>query len=295
MTRQVMRRLAIAPPVALTVLTLASGVAGAQQAPPATPDTLRLDALQLDAVRRDPRGEQLELLAARTALRLRTLDAERLPTLGLNSQGQYQSDVLTFPFQLSGGVTPPVPPKDSYDANLAARQRLYDPTRGRRREVERAQLAESRALVRTALFPLRQSVNDAFFAALLLQAQRAELATGIADLDAQLRLAAERVRAGTALPSETAILEAELLRRRQSLAELTANRSAALTVLGELTGRVVAESDVLALPDLEAEVARARATLPELRARPEYERFARSREALGRQEEAVAAQDRPRL
>ncbi|HEX5829366.1 MAG TPA: TolC family protein, partial [Gemmatimonadaceae bacterium] len=70
---------------------------------------------------------------------------------------------------------------------------------------------------------------------------------------------------------------------------------AALTVLGELTGRVVAESDVLALPDLEAEVARARATLPELRARPEYEWFARSREALGRQEEAVAAQDRPRL
>jgi outer membrane protein TolC len=103
------------------------------------------------------------------------------------------------------------------------------------------------------------------------------------------------VRLGSALPSESATLEAELLRRRQSLAELAANRDAALVVLGDLTGRAVTPVDVLSLPDFSAEVMRARASLGDLRSRPEYEQFQRSRETLTRQEATLAAQERPRV
>lgn len=276
-----------------TALAVAGPALAAAQ--PSPRDSLRLDALQAEAVRRDPRGGQVELLARQAALRLRSLDAERLPTLGVNAQGQYQTDVVTLPIRLPGGA-PPTPPHDTYDANLAVRQRLYDPTRGPRRDVERARLAESQAGVRASLFALRQQVSDAYFGALRLQAQRAEVGTGITDLEAQLRLARERVRERAALASESATLEAELLRRRQSLAELDAGRDAALTVLADLTGRPMEGTDALALPELGAAVARARAAAVDtLRARPEYERFARSRDALARQQATVAAQDRPRV
>lgn len=258
-------------------------------------DSLRLSALHADALRADPRGQQAELLAAQSTLRLRNLDAERLPALTLNLQGQYLSDVPTFPFQLPGGATPAVPPNDNYDANVAARQRLYDPTLGPRRAVERAQLAESQARVRSTLYTLKQNVNDAFFTALLLQAQRAELETGITDLEAHLRAARDRVQLGSALASEVATLEAELLRRRQSIADLGASRDAALAILGDLTGRSLAPTDVLVLPDLTSDVVQTRAEAAAQRLRPEYEQFDRTRELLSERRTLAGAQERPRL
>jgi outer membrane protein TolC len=257
-------------------------------------DSLRLGALQSEALRHDPRARQLDLLASQSALRLRNLDAERYPTLTFGALGQYLSDVPSLPFASPAGATP-LPPHDQYDANIAARQRLYDPTRGPRREVERAQLAESSARVRTSLHALRQNVNDAYFAVLLSEAQRAELETGITDLEAQLRLARDRERLGTALPSEAATIEAELLRRRQSIAEVAANRGAALVVLGDLIGRVIPGEQPLVVPELGADVGQARTQLGELRARPEYEQFARSREVLDRRRASLGAQDRPRV
>lgn len=273
---------------------LAPATGPAAQQPQSIGDSLRLGTLQSDAVRRDPRGRQLELLSSQSALRLRNLDAERLPAFGVNGQGQYQSDVVAIPFRLPNGG-PPLPPHDTYDANISARQRIYDPTRAPRRDLESARLAESQARVRSSLYSLRQSVNDAYFTALLLQGQAGEVRTAITDLEAQLRLARDRVRLGSALPSESATLEAELLRRRQSLDELGANRDAALVVLGDLTGRTVTSTDPLALPDLSTDVARARASLGTVRARPEYEQFERSREVLARQEASLGAQDRPRV
>jgi outer membrane protein TolC len=276
-------------------LTLAAyGEVRAQRSMPPR-DTLTLGTLQAAALQHDPRAQQLDLLASQSALREKSLDAERLPALGIMAQGQYQSDVPEIPLAFPGGVTPPLPPHDSYDAHLEAREPLYDPSRGARREVERATLAESQAGVRTALYQLRQEVSDAYFTALLLRSQRAELETAISDLESRLRQARDRVREGSALPSEEATLEAELLRTRQALAELDANRSAALEVLGNLTGRTIAESDSLALPDLGDEVTLARASLDSLRARPEYEQFARTRERLERQRSSVAVQNQPRV
>ena len=268
------------------------GVAGAQQTP--APDTLRLGGLQDAAVRRDPRGRQLDLLASQSALRLRSIRSEWLPRLEATARAQYQSDVASIPFDLPGGAEPFTPPKDTYDASIGVRQPLYDPTLGARRSVESAQLAESQSRVRSTLFTLRQTVADAYFTVLLLEAHGAELDAGVTDLEAQLRLARERVSAGDALRSETATLEAELLRRRQSLAELVADRGATLAILGDLTGRTVTEADALEVPDLAAEVAEARRER-EARHRPEYVQFARTRETIDRRSSEIERRNWPRL
>src|SRR5690348_5895051 len=106
-------------------------------------DTLRLHELQDAAARIDPRGRELALQRQATALRLRTIRADRLPALNGEGYGQYQSVVVALPFQL-----PNVPfsglPHDTYDAHLLAQQRLYDPSLTPRADAERARSEERR-------------------------------------------------------------------------------------------------------------------------------------------------------
>jgi outer membrane protein TolC len=280
--------------LAATALVMFASASGAHAQSPAS-DTLRLGPLQSSALQRDPRGRELELLSAQSKLRQKNLDAEQRPSLSVESQAQYQSDVARIPITLPGGVSPPVPPHDTYDAHVVAQQRIFDPSVAPRRAVEDAQLAESQSRLRVALFGVRQNVNDAFFASLRAQTQIAELETTITDLEAQQHVAETRVREGTALPSEELTLRAQLLVRRQSVAELAATRRASLDVLADLTGQRLDSMSVLGTPDLSAEVARVRASLTDVRARAEYEQFARMRDVLERQDAARAAQDKPRV
>ncbi|PYO51173.1 MAG: hypothetical protein DMD72_00315, partial [Gemmatimonadetes bacterium] len=280
-------------PLALVLFVSLVSARGSAQTP--VGDTLRLGALQDSAVMRDPRGRELALLMEQSRLRQQNLTAEQRPTLTVEGQAQYQSAVAKIPFSLPGGISPPTPPHDTYDAHVAAGQKLYDPTIGARRAVEDAQLAESEARLKAELYPLRQNVNDAFFAALQAQSQIAELEHTITDLQAQQRVAAARVREGTALPSEEKALRAEILRRRQSVAEAAASRRAALAILTDLTGKSYDSTTLLGATDLAVEVARARDSLPVLRTRPEYEQFSRSRALLEQQERARKAQDLPKV
>ena len=274
-------------------LAISRPVSAAQATGPA--DTLRLGALQTAAVARDPRGRQVELLAGQSAARLRALRTDWLPRLDAVARAQYQSDVVSIPFALPGDAAPFAPHHDTYDAYVGIRQPLLDPAIGARRAVERARLAESQAGVRSRLFALRQIVADTYFAVLLLDAHGAELDAGLAELDAQLRLAGQRVEAGEALPSAVAVIEAERLRRRQARAGIAADRSATLAVLADLTGESIPGARPLAEPDLAGRVADALAGLDAVRRRPEYAGFARTREMLEAERSAVGRRDWPRL
>ena len=258
-------------------------------------DSLRLSALHQEAVAKDPRQQQFTLLTKQTELRLRNLSAERLPSFSAEGQAQYQSEVFTPPSQPGGGTIIPSPSKDTYDGHLSVEQAIVDPTIGVRQQVERAQLAESEAEVRTALFDLRREVNDAFFGAALLAERHRLIGVTMADLEKQLEEARVRVHEGAALPSDTAAIQATLLERRQDDVEVEADRQAALVRLTELVKRPVSGTEAFALPDLTAATVQARQGLDSLRVRPEYERFARTREVLAQQQQQVSADRKPRL
>jgi outer membrane protein TolC len=273
---------------------VAAAVPAAAAVAQAPADSLHLADLQNAALRRDPREAQAALLARQSRLRAANIEADRNPTLGLEGVAQYQSDVTRIGLALPG-VSIPTPPHDTYDARLVAQQRLFDPTRAPRLAVEDAQLASSQAALATSLYGNRQSVNDAFFAALRAGAQAAELEASITDLEAQLAVAASRVRAGAALPSEEMTVRAELLKRRQAVAEARAAQRAALDVLEDLTGTRIDSGMTLAEPDVAAAVAEARTRLDSLRGRPEFAQFAAARSLSEKQEAARAAADKPRL
>jgi outer membrane protein TolC len=268
---------------------------------PAQQDTVKsgrsldLGTLQQAAVDADPRMRQLQLLVSQSELRLRNINTQRLPAIVVDGQVQYQSDVARLVPAPPGIGTLFSPPKDTYDAGIRVEQRLRDATVGAQDALERAQLAENQARVRSALFTLRQQVNDAFFSAASLQARAGALTATIADLTARLDEATARVREGTALPADAAALEATLLQRQQDLDELQANRRAALDRLSTLTGQSIAEADTLRLPALAAAVAGARQSPAASRARPEFDQFDRTRDRLSRQQELTDAQEQPRL
>jgi outer membrane protein TolC len=260
----------------------------------AAQETLDLAAIQQRAIDADPRIRQLQLEAMQTELRLRNIEAERKPSVSLEGQAQVQSEVIELPFPQTG-TTSLRPPKDTYEAAVRIERMLLDPTTRARIAAEEARLAEAQARVRTALFTLRQEVNEAFFAAALLQEREAQIATAITDLEARLRDATLRVEAGTALPSDAASIEAALLQRRQDAAELRASRRAALARLSRLTDSDYSAEQALAVPRLGEPLAEARANLDVLRARPEFEQFALTRERLEAQKELVDTQTRPRV
>jgi outer membrane protein TolC len=254
-----------------------------------------LGSLQQAAIDTDPRTQQFSLLTTQTDLHLRNISALRLPNVTVESYAQYQSDVAHLPPDAGPFAGLFLPPKDTYDGSIRIDQRLFDATINAQGTLERAQLAESQARVRSTLFTLRQQVNDAFFAAAALEARSGSLAATIDDLTARLQETTARVQQGTALAAEAAAIEATLLERRQDADDLQASRRAALDRLTTLTGQTIGENDMLTLPDIASAVAQARQSQATLRARPEYEQFARTRDRLTRQQELTAAQDRPRI
>ena len=239
--------------------------------------------------------QQLQLLMQQSDLRQRNIAVARLPVIGLEGQAQYQSDVPRAPFTLPGGQPLFSPPKATYDSAIRVDQRLFDPTVNAQGALERAQLAEQQARVKTTLFSLRQQVNDAFFTAAAMQARAGALAATVADLDARLQETNARVTQGTALPAEAAAIEATLLQRQQDEDELRTNREIALARLAVLTGQPLREEDVLTLPNPGQAVARLQQVSAQTQARPEYEQFTRTRERLARQAELTTAQERPRV
>ena len=275
--------------VSAVVSVTLSHVAGAQ----VRSDSLRLDELQVAAERHDPRAQQLGIRESQSALRLRTIAAERLPTVTGSALAQHQSVVTEFP--AATGQMGPSLPHDTYDAYVAVSDPLLDLTRSARTAAERAQLGRARADVAASLYAVRQQVNTSFFTAAALSARHDAVAATIADLESQAKVVDSRVRNGTALRSELSALRAEVLRRRQDDAQLLADRDAAIRVLADLTGVALSPDSPIALPALERLVAESRARRDSVAARPELERFERMRDVLARQGDVVGAGTKPRV
>src|SRR5688500_17257239 len=243
----------------------------------------------------DPRAREISLLRQQWELRDRNIAVQRRPAFSVESLAQYQSDVPTSPFTDPSGQPAFTAPKETYDAFLRAEQRLFDPTLSRQAALQRAQLAEDQARVRTALYALRQQVSDAFFAVALLDQRAGVLAAAIADLSARASEMEARVREGTALRADFAAIEASRIQRLQEEDELRTNRRAALQRLATIVGRPLDPAATPVLPNLASEVSQVRAAGPQARGRPEFAQFARARERLERQREAAVVQAQPKL
>lgn len=281
---------------ALATLLIAAPSAMAQQV-----DGPTLGALHDAALRRDARADQAALVESAFELRLKNLSTEWLPKLRVRGEARYQSEVTSLGSTDPDGAAPaftfPNPPKERYEASVGLEQVLYDGgTISGRRAVERARTVESQAHLATTLYELRGEVDRAYFSALAARARADEIELLIDDIRARLAQAQAGVRAGVRLAGEAEELEAELLRAGQRLAEVRADRRAALRVLENLTGVTLDEETNLPLPELAAHVAAARPTAGvDPRRHPAFGAFRETATRLEREADLAGRERRPRL
>ena len=149
----------------------------AQTAAPPAREPLQLAALQRDARDADPRARELDLLAQQTELRLRNIEAERCRRSARTGRRSISPTCPTSPFIAPDGQ-PLFSRAEGHLRRLtsASISACSIATIQPRSRLSARRLAEAQARVRTALFGLRQEVNDAFFAAALLQEQLGALA-----------------------------------------------------------------------------------------------------------------------
>ena len=170
-------------------MTLALALLLSLQAPA---DTVDLPALRAAAEARDPRSVQPELFERAARLRIEAIGTSRLPQLALSGQATVQSDVPQIPITLPDG-TSPTPPKEQARAQVEADWAVFDGGRvALQQDLERARLAEQTAGVVVSLYPLREATTEAYFGALLADAQAATLRLAVDDLGARLALLRRR-------------------------------------------------------------------------------------------------------
>jgi outer membrane protein TolC len=283
----------VAATVSVALLLLGAPPAFAQ--PPSAGTPLQLADLQQAAIASDPRMRELSLLQQQSSLRLANIAKQWLPATSVEALAQYQSDAPATPLLTPEGRPVFAAPKDNYDVYGRIEQRLWDRGVGAQAAVERATLEEQQARVRSALFTLRQQVNEAFFAAATLQQRLDVVRATVTELQGRLDEATARVREGTALPADAGAIEASLLQRQQDADELRANMRGALARLSTIVGRPLAPDAVPMLPDLGPQLADVRSQLLTLRARPEYDQFEKTRQRIARQLDVTSAQAQPKV
>jgi len=272
---------------------------------PAHADTLHLATLQALAVARDARADRLSLEREASKLRNDNLAVARLPQFLIRGDASYQSEVIDIG-RTSPGLSAPIPPQDRYEVALDADWTLWDGgLTGARQAVEEARLTGTLAGLDADLFSTRADVTDAFFSALLLQEQVREVEVLLEDLEARIEEMGARVEQGFALSGDMASIRAERLSAIQQRDALLSERTVALGTLSRLVGRTVDAGEVLALPDLSAQLeARPVAALaPDtlralpgaMRTHPRFAAFDAMRVSGDRQVDAIRVTTRPSI
>jgi outer membrane protein TolC len=192
-----------------------------------------------------------QLLEQIAGLRLKNIDASRLPAIQWNGKATWQNEIFDLPFDIPGvDITVPL---YNIQTNLEASYLLYDGgLAGARKKTEQAGLATDKQTVAVELNKLKDQVNQAFFGALLLQEYSASLALTRKDLEAKAAQLEAGVRHGAVLESDLKKVQVEQLKIQSKIAELQSDRRAMLAVLGSLTAQQIADEATLKAPGFDA-------------------------------------------
>jgi len=210
-----------------------------------------------------PLVRQKTALAQRADLTQEAIRKKFLPSVNLNAQATWQSDVPHVPVAPPGSDIP-MPNKDQYRATLDVSQLLYDGGAVRNSiDAENLNTQAEQQQVDVAIHQVKRRVNQAYFTVLLLQETEKLLELAEQNLATQLREVRSAIRNGTAIPSTADVLQAGILQTRQQRFENRADRETALQTLGDLIGVKIDTSTILQHPEVEVSYDRP-LTRPEL-------------------------------
>jgi outer membrane protein TolC len=189
-------------------------------------------------------------------LNLRNLNIRWLPSLDAAANATYMSDVARFdrilgslPVQISSESLP-IMPHDQYKITVGFNQIIYDGgSISAGKKVEKAALKADLLALDSEIYTIRNQVNQAYFGLLNLQKQSELAAIYHDEIREQKAALSSRVKNGVVLPANLDILDAELLKIRQQIAELDIQEMKTRNILSQLIGES-AENTEVSLPDI---------------------------------------------
>ena len=169
-------------------------------------------------------------------LKTKNLDANWLPTVDLNGQATYQSDVTSVPISMPG-INIPTPSKDQYKVYLDLRQNIYDGGLTKaQKEMDAANLATDKQKLEVEMYSLNDRVNQLYFGIILMQKSRQVLELKKNNIAERLRVLESGYKNGVVQARNVETLRAEKILTDQQIEEVDANRMAAVKSLAVLTG-----------------------------------------------------------
>lgn len=190
-----------------------------------------------------------------SSLRDQNLSAAYLPTLDLNGNFVYNSDILDIA-QIYGQL--PIPPEaipsipnEQYRASFDVNQVIWDGgvTRSARaveQVVNELNMKQNEADV----YRLREQVNNYYFSVLLVSSQMEVTGFLISDLDGRIKEASSGVTNGVVTPVTLDVLTAEKIKAGQQLTELTRRRQSLVSALEQITGMTGLQDASFPLPEI---------------------------------------------
>lgn len=201
-----------------------------------------------------PLAGERELYSQMTRLREENLNVTWLPSLDLNGNFAWQSDVVDLSEMLGSVPLPPgsLPaiPHEQYRATIDLGQVIWDGgvTRNARaveQVVRELNLQQNEA----DIYRLREQVNNYFFPILLLRSQIEVTFALINELMTRAKEVASGVENGVVPPVTLDVLKAETIKAEQSVLELIFRQKSLAEALEQITGMTELVNAELILPE----------------------------------------------
>lgn len=215
---------------------------------PTKAQTISLDECYTAAAEHYPTASQTNLYQQIADLQSKNLQTAFLPQVQLNGQAVYQSPVVTVPIKIPG-VNIPEQNHDQYKVTVDASQLIYDGGLVKKQnEILQLNAQVQQQQVQVDLYKVRDMVLQAYFNVLLLNQQKEILLLQKSTFDKKLQQVNSGIKFGTVLQSHADIISAQKISIDQSVAEIDANRDAAIQILNLLTGKQFNSNSIFSLP-----------------------------------------------
>lgn len=196
-----------------------------------------------------PLAKQNSLLQSQSDLQSKILEKDKLPTVVLNAQATYQSEVTQVPFSLPNATIEPLN-KDQYRATLDMNQLLYNGGAIKAQtQLKESQIKAQQQLVEVNLYQLKSLINQYFFGLLLGQKKQELLLVKRKLLQEKSKEIQAAVKLGAVLASSEQVIEAEVIKINQQLNDVKYDQLKLWQHLEELSGTTFNTNAKLTIPD----------------------------------------------
>lgn len=236
----------------LFIFLIISGNLLAQQ------DSLRLSDCFVKANKNYPIIKQKGLLEEISALKNKNYSANNLPSVSLNGQATYQSDVTEVNIVMPeipgiGQIPSPemsVPEKDQYKLSIDFSQAIWDGGISKsQKQMENASLEADLQSVEVDMYKIGSQINNLYFSVLTFNIN-IEIFNLLKDeLSEKILIAHSTIKNGISDSSSVEIIMAEVLKLEQKIIELESGKQTSIKMLGTLLYYEIGEKTNFIVPN----------------------------------------------